>query len=59
MMGARVAYSTDRINDVGPVRLKKSRERDCDAYLESDVYSEPDVHDEYDDEFEEDEEDKS
>src|SRR5712692_7041623 len=58
MMGARVAYSVDRINDFGPVRLKKSRERDCDAYLESDVYSEPDVHDEDDDEFEDDEEDK-
>ena len=58
MMGARVAYIVDRLNDAGPVRLKKSRERDYDTYLESDVYSEPDLQDKDDDEFEDGEEDK-
>ncbi len=58
MMGARVAYIVDRLNDAGPVRLKKSRERDYDTYLESDVYREPDLQDKDDDEFEDGEEDK-
>ncbi len=58
MMGARVAYIVDRLNDASPVRLKKSRERDYDTYLESDLYSEPDLQDKDDDEFEDGEEDK-
>jgi RNA polymerase primary sigma factor len=57
MMGARVAY-IDHLNDAGPVRLKKGRERDCDTYLESDIYSEPDLQDKDEDEFEDGEEDK-
>ncbi len=40
MMGARVAaYSVDRINDVGPVLLKKSHMWEQDIYVESDMDS--------------------
>ncbi len=58
MMGARVAPSVDRINDVRPLLLKKSRARERDTYVEREMYSELDILDEYDSEFGENEEDK-
>jgi len=57
-MGARAAYSLDRINDVDSVQIKKGRERQHNSYLYREMYSEPEGEEECNYEFEDEAEDK-